>query len=370
MKLKTALIAGVFALPCLAPLTVFNSAALAQAQAPYAQYAAPRIDGFDVEPATRLSAGNELLFTLYGSAGGTASVRIEGVVERFLLEELEAGVYEGVYTIRNRDRINTQSVVTANLRVGNRIASEILGESLLSGAASPVELKRASDAAAAAALPRIDRFEVGPVESLDAGTDLVFTVSGSAGAKASVRINGVKGKHALEEVSAGKYEGIYTIRDRDRVSATSAATASLRVGERESTAVLGDSLLARPENMPSARRAQAARLCANCGVVESINMVEVNGDGSYVGKIAGGLVGVLLGSQIGSGRGTTAAQVTGAIGGAIAGNEIEKRVRKVRHYDVTARLAGGGTQTISFAAEPAFKVGDRIRVENGTLVPG
>ncbi len=368
MKLETALIAASFSLACLAPLTVFTSAALAQA--PSAQYSAPRIDGFDVEQASRLSAGNELLFTLYGSPGGSASVRIEGVVDRFLLEEVEAGVYEGTYTIRNRDRISTLTVVTANLRVGNRIASEILGESLLAGAAAPPEIKRGIEAAAVAALPRIDRFEVGPVEKLDAGTDLVFSLSGSAGAKAAVRIAGVKGKQALDEISPGKYEGIYTIKSRDRVSAGSVATASLRLGERESTAVLGDSLLAKPESMPSARRAQAARICANCGVVESIHMVEVNGEGSYVGKIAGGLAGVVIGSQIGSGRGTTAAEIAGAIGGAVAGNEIEKRVRKVRHYDVTARLSGGGTQTISFAAEPAFKVGDKIRVENGTLVPG
>ncbi len=368
MNLKKTLIACALALPCAAPLAVFNGNAMAQA--PSAQYAAPRIDGFDVEPATRLSAGNELLFTLYGSAGGSASVRIDGVVDRFLLEEVEAGVYEGTYTIRNRDRITTLTAVTANLRVGNRIASEVLGESLLAGAASPADIKRASDAAAVAALPRIDRFEVGPVERLDAGTDLVFTLAGSAGAKAAVRIAGVKGKVALDEIAPGKYEGIYTINNRDRVSATSAATASLRIGERESTAVLGDPLLAKPENMPSARRERAARLCANCGVVESINVVEVNGEGSYLGKIAGGLAGVVVGSQIGSGRGTTAAEIAGAIGGAVAGNEIEKRVRKVRHFDVTTRLSGGGTQTISFAAEPAFKVGDKVRVENGTLVPG
>lgn len=368
MKLNTTLIACVFALPCLAPLVLASGGA--QAQATAAQYSAPRIDGFDVEQASRLSPGNELLFTLYGSPGGSASVRIDGVIDRFLLDEVEAGVYEGTYTIRNRDRITTLTAVTANLRVGNRVASEVLNESLLAGAASPVEIKRASDAAAAAALPRIDRFEVGPAERLDAGSDLVFTLSGSAGARAAVRIGGVKGKLALDEVSPGKYEGIYTIKNRDRVTATSGATASLRVGERESTAVLGDSLLAAPENMPAARRQRAARACANCGVVESINVVEVNGDGSYLGKIAGGLAGVVIGSQIGSGRGTTAAQVAGAIGGAVAGNEIEKRVRKVRHFEVTARLAGGGTQTISFAAEPAFKVGDKIRVENGTLVPG
>jgi len=368
--LRKALCKFALVLAALLPLTFCGSLAQAQAGTSAAQNAAPRIDGFDVEPASGLGPGNELLFTLYGSAGGTASVRIEGVVDRFFLEEVEAGVYEGVYTIRNRDRISTLTIVTANLRVGNRIASEILGESLLAGVASPAELRRASDAAALAALPRIDRFEVGSVESLDTGTALVFTLSGSAGAKAGVRINGVKGKIALNEVSAGKYEGIYTIKSRDRVSAASAATASLRVGERESTAVLGSSLLGPPENMPSARREQVPKQCANCGVVEAINVVEVNGDGSYLGKIAGGLAGVVIGSQIGSGRGTTAAQIAGAIGGAVAGNEIEKRVRKVRHYEVTARLQGGGMQTVTFANEPALKIGDKIRVENGTLVPG
>ncbi|MFN0161735.1 MAG: glycine zipper 2TM domain-containing protein [Burkholderiales bacterium] len=113
----------------------------------------------------------------------------------------------------------------------------------------------------------------------------------------------------------------------------------------------------------------AVRNCANYGVVEAINVVEVNGNGSCLGKIAGGVVGALVGSQVGSGRGTTAAQAAGAIGGAVAGNEIEKRVRKSKHYEVVARLQGGGTQMVSYASEPAFRVGDKIRLENGTLVP-
>jgi outer membrane lipoprotein SlyB len=138
------------------------------------------------------------------------------------------------------------------------------------------------------------------------------------------------------------------------------------VGAAQTSVVLGQSLLAAAGHAPSARR--SARHCANCGVVESVNVVEVQGDGSYLGKIAGGVVGAMIGSQVGQGRGTTAAEIAGVVGGAVAGNEIEKRVKKTSHYDVTVRLQAGGSQTISYAAAPPFKAGDKVRVENGTLV--
>src|SRR5690349_2273221 len=37
--------------------------------------AEPRISGFDVKPVSQPSPGNELLFTLYGSPGGSARVQ-------------------------------------------------------------------------------------------------------------------------------------------------------------------------------------------------------------------------------------------------------------------------------------------------------
>jgi outer membrane lipoprotein SlyB len=365
MNIPKKMLFGLFAL--LALFAIAFSSTIARAQQSVYSVAAPRIDGFDVEPAARLSAGNDLVFTLYGSPGGTAAIRINGVVDRFPLEEVEAGVYEGTYTIRSRDRITLEAAVTANLRVGNRVATQILDESLLAGTASGSDAKRAADAAALAAAPRIDRFEVDPADRLDSGRDLFFSLSGSQGGTASVRIDGVRGKLSLQEVAAGAYEGTYTIKDRDRIAANSAATATLRRGDREASVILGQSLLAAAGRMPSARR--EARYCANCGVIESINVVEVSGDGSYLGKIAGGVLGAAIGSQIGQGRGTTAAEIAGAVGGAVAGNEIEKRVKKTRHYEVTARLQGGGTQTISYTTEPAFRVGDKVRLENGTLVP-
>jgi hypothetical protein len=39
-----------------------------------------------------------------------------------------------------------------------------------------------------------------------------------------------------------------------------------------------------------------------------------------------------------------------------------------QHYEAIVRLESGGTQAISYAAEAAFRVGTRVRAENGTLV--
>ncbi len=361
-KLLSALCAWVVLLPF--ALTATSAYAQQATSAP----ALPRIHGFDVDPATRLTAGHDLVFTLYGSPGGIATVRINGAVDRFPLEEVEAGVYEGTYTIKSRDRIDAETAVTANLRLGNRIATELLDESLLYGALARSEVKLPLGATAQGTAPKIDGFEVDPVNRLDFGTNLHFTVAASPGGIASIRISGVKGKISLSEVQYGVYEGVYAIKERDRVSANSVATVTLRVGERNVSAILATSLLSSStDRQPRAGR--ALRNCGNCGVIESINLVEVNGNGSYLGTIAGGLVGAVIGSQIGSGGGKSTAQIVGALGGAVAGNEIEKRVNKTRHFDVVARLRDGGVQTISYATEPSFKVGDRIRVENGTLVP-
>jgi outer membrane lipoprotein SlyB len=118
----------------------------------------------------------------------------------------------------------------------------------------------------------------------------------------------------------------------------------------------------------SQARAPARVICANCGVVEAVNTVQKAGEGGVVGMVGGGVAGAVVGSQIGSGTGRTVAQVAGAAGGAYLGNEIQKKVTASTHYDVVVRLENGGAQTISYPTPPAFAVGNRVRVENGTLV--
>lgn len=116
------------------------------------------------------------------------------------------------------------------------------------------------------------------------------------------------------------------------------------------------------------QRAQAQPSCANCGVVEAVNVVQQQGQGGVVGIVGGGVAGALVGSQIGRGKTKTVAELAGAAGGAYLGNEIEKKVNTTTRYDVVVRMNGGGSQTVSYPAQPGFSVGSRVRVENGALV--
>ncbi len=353
------IVLGLFALAAMLPLPFVASQA--QAQHAASRPEATRIDGFDVQPVRQAVAGRELDFTLYGSPGGTAAVRISGATAGVVLVETEAGVYEGSYTIRQRDRITVKSKATANLRVGNQVASAILDEPLIGRA----NARRPGAGQRYGAGPRIERFDVGnPPASLVPGEDLNLILSGSPGGAASATIAGVRGKILLNEIRSGVYEGTHIIKRRDRIAANSVVTGYLRVGERETSAVLGQSLVAAAGPAPRAR--QASR-CVNCGAIEAINLVEVKGEGSYLGKIAGGLAGIVIGSQIGDGSTTTVAQVAGGVGGAYVGNEIEKRVKTTKHYEVVVRLENGGTQTLTYAAQPPFAVGAKVKVDGNVL---
>lgn len=357
--MQNRIVLGFVALTAFLPLQFVVSEAHAQHSA--SRTSLERIDGFDVKPVEQPTPGNELEFTLYGSPGGIATVLIDGATGTTTLEESETGVYEGTYTIRKRDRITAASRATANLRMGNRVATAILDEPMV----GKIYAGRADRHDRSAAAPRIDRFDAITPPRLEAGEELILTLSGSPGGTASARIAGVKGKIVLDEIRTGVYEGAYTIKNRDRISSNATVTGNLRINNRETSAVLGQSLQAGAGH-PSRTRPEA-RLCANCGVVEAINIVEVKGDGTYLGKIAGGVAGALIGSQIGQGRGTTVAEVAGAAGGVYAGNEIEKRMKTSKHYEVVVRLENGGSTTVSYAAAPGFTVGTRVKAENGAL---
>ena len=356
MKMSQKLFAVVVAMAALMPLSLLPVQAHAQQYNP--SQATPRIEGFNVDEVRRLTPGAELNFGIYGTPGGLATLRIQGATRNLTLVETEAGLYEGAYTISSRDKIAARSPVTANLRVGNQVASAVLNESLQVGVGYH------STKAMPGPQPSIERFDVEPIADLSGGNDLRFTVFGTPGGKVDLAIKGVKGKVFLPEVSKGEYASTYTIRNRDRIKSNSVVTANLRVGERVTSVTLGKAL----QNVAAPVPVRAARICNNCGTIEAINLVEVKGEGSYLGTIGGGVVGALLGSQIGDGNGRTAAQIAGAVGGAYAGHAIEGNVRKSNHYEVLVHLQNGATQTVSFAAEPGFRVGDSVKINDGVIV--
>jgi|SRR5687767_7408161 len=111
-----------------------------------------------------------------------------------------------------------------------------------------------------------------------------------------------------------------------------------------------------------------ARVCTECGVIESVKVVDSKGDASGLGAVGGAVVGGLVGTQIGSGRGTTAATVIGAAGGALAGNEVEKRMKSSKQYTVTVRMDDGNFRTVGFESEPGYSIGEKVKVLDGRIV--
>ena len=356
MKTTQTIFASMVAMAALMPLALLSGQAHAQ-QSNQSQ-TTPRIEGFNVDEVRRLIPGAELNFDIYGTPGGLATLRIDGATHNLNLLEVEAGVYEGTYTISSRDKIKARSPVTANLRIGNQVASNILNESLQIGVGYH------STQAMSGPQPKIERFNVEPAADLSGGNDLQFTLFGTPGGKVDLAIKGVKGKIFLPEVKSGEYTSTYTIKNRDRIKPNSVVKANLRVGERVASATLGKALQSAATPVP----VRAAHICNNCGTVEAINLVEVKGEGGYLGTIGGGIVGVLLGSQIGDGKGRTAAQIAGALGGAYAGHAIEGNVRKTKHYEVLVRMQNGTAQTVAFAAEPDYRVGDKVKINDGVIV--
>ena len=124
---------------------------------------------------------------------------------------------------------------------------------------------------------------------------------------------------------------------------------------------------ARTRNQAQAQAPVARARCAECGVIESIRELEGRGEGSGIGAVGGAVVGGVLGNQVGGGTGKTLATVAGAVGGALAGNEIEKRVKTSKSYDITVRFEDGSSRVINEANAPSWRTGDRVKVVNGVI---
>jgi uncharacterized protein YcfJ len=111
---------------------------------------------------------------------------------------------------------------------------------------------------------------------------------------------------------------------------------------------------------------QAPRYCPNCGVVESVRVIEQEAPTSGIGAGVGAVVGGVIGNQVGNGNGRTLATIAGAVGGGYAGNAIEKRGHTSISYEVIVRMENGGRQRFMMHAQ-RWRRGDLVRVDNGNL---
>ena len=103
------------------------------------------------------------------------------------------------------------------------------------------------------------------------------------------------------------------------------------------------------------------------GVVESVREVEVKGDAKGVGAVGGGVAGAVLGHNIGNNN--KIVTVLGAAGGALLGNQIEKKVRTEKVWEMSVRYDDGTTQSFQSKEQPFWHQGARVRFYEGKLQP-
>lgn len=215
-------------LPAATALLVLPGTALAQP-------AAPELRSLQVATDDGLRAGARLQFTVEATPRARVMLSVVGAQRSIVLQETERGVYTGNYTIRLQDRINESSAVRATLKVRNR--------TIESNYALPAGISGRDGTAAPSPRLKIDRFSVVPIDKLEPGAELRFTLNGAPQAKAEFEIPGVINNVPMREVTPGVYEGAYTIRRMDNLAPSRPIVATLRAGDRTVSSTLTQPLI-------------------------------------------------------------------------------------------------------------------------------
>ena len=213
-------------LPMTTALVVLPATAMAQP-------ASPETRSLQVTSDDGLRAGAELDFVVEATPRARVNVRIKGVQRPIILSETSRGVYTGSYTIKRQDRISNTNPVQATAQLRNR--------SVVTSYNFPANLGNATAVAPApvpAVLPpppppvaalKIERFTVAPIDKVEPGAELRFSLNGMPGGAAEVDLPGVA-RVPMQEVRPGVYEGAYTLRRTDNLTPSRPIVGSLRVG--------------------------------------------------------------------------------------------------------------------------------------------
>lgn len=116
-----------------------------------------------------------------------------------------------------------------------------------------------------------------------------------------------------------------------------------------------------------------SRYCADCGIVERIDVVPSGRSApSATGAVLGGIVGAVAGREIsqqtgGSDGNKNVSTVAGAAAGAMAGNAIQKRTTGDT-YNITVRMDDGRRLTINQRDLAGVRENTYVRVQNGRVV--
>ena len=304
-------------------------AASGQSASPLDRVPAARVqvEGIDVEQVERLAPGVPLNFSVYGSPGAAAMLRIDGARTVVDLRETQPGIYEGTYVIAPHDRVRADSRVVATLQRGPATAQASLEESLQlgHGVGPPLDHERAR--------PGSDESVEPPV------------------AERSRRYEpNVAEPHGRHEPSVAEDNG-----RRERNVAE-------RSGRFQRDAPDRGGPVARSAAVPAVAAPGFARsACDTCGIVEAIRVVSGAPGPGNLGAVSGTLIGAVLGERAREAHMRRIARIHGSVTGALTGRRAD-RDGGARH-EVRFRMPDGRTQWRSYPEPPAFQVGDRVSLD-------
>jgi len=306
LVMSAALASGI---ACAAPLAVAGGPVRA-AVAPVS------VDGVDVEQVVALGAGLPLNFTVFGTPGALATLRIEGGRRVLELREVEPGVYEGSYLIDGSDAVRPDSRVTATLQKQGAVAYGALDEPLL--------LAKGTVPWGAPAAP---------------GSALVAAPSPATASPPSPA--------------------------QAFVASPTPVTPAPPAVAAETTTPMPIAATPRPvpqAALPAAPPSAGYAACSDCALVESVRAVEVAPRGGVIGAIGGAIAGAILGKELGEAHKQRMLTLLGAIGGGLAGRQIERQATQSTQYDVDLRLADGTLLRRRYEQAPPFAAGATIRL--------
>ncbi|MBC5765578.1 hypothetical protein [Ramlibacter albus] len=237
-RLRSTVAAAMVLLPAAATFVATPNVAVA---AP--RYAAPEIITMQVNSDEGLSRGADLSFALEGTPRSKVSVTFSRIT--LTLKETSAGMYRGTYTVRAKDRIDPTQPIVARLTSGRSTAT-----SNFTWPSSFQALSMGNAPTPVAALPRVENFRMWPRERLEPGRELHYIFTAPPGLSATFEIPGVATAIPMREVAPGRYEGTYTIRQRDNIAAFDTAVATVRSGTQTVTARLSANTAPRDNQPP------------------------------------------------------------------------------------------------------------------------
>ncbi len=241
---------------------------------------------------------------------------------------------------------------------------------------------------------QVEGVDVEQVERLSPGVALNFSVYGTPGGSAMLRIDGARRSVDLQETQPGIYEGTYVIAPQDRIRADSRVTATVMRGNVAAHTTLEESLQlghggaaafhdAAAAPAPNARLepsvplpapaspAFARTTCATCGIVESIRAEQGAPGPGNLGAVSGAVIGAVLGDRAREAHMRRIARIHGTVTGALTGRSADRDGGP--RYEVRFRMPDGQTQSRSYPGAPAFRVGDRVSLDSdgaADIVPG